>query len=346
MIKDKGQYSFTDSSGKDVLLFRLQNAKGTEVRITNYGAIISSFIINGKDGKPNDIVLGFDDIQDYLSADYLAEYPWFGAAVGRNANRIKDAIFTIDDQEYQLAKNRDTTQLHGGVHGFDRKVWDFAGQGRAPQPWLRLNYRSPDGEEGYPGNLDVSILFELSDADELIYTYTAITDKATVVNLTHHGYFNLDNGDGTIEDHEIKIHASSMLEQDEDLVATGNIIPVANTVFDFREFTRIGDGLKEVGEYDKSFVVDQQETTLVAEARSLRSGVHLQIFCSEPIVHFYSGKWIPEVNGKNGLRYGPFSGFCLETHNHPNAVNIPHFPNTILRPGQTYHQQTVYKLIN
>ncbi|HEV7779930.1 MAG TPA: aldose epimerase family protein [Chitinophagaceae bacterium] len=345
MTKDKAIHCFTDPSGKDVLLFTLQNSKGTEVMITNYGAIITSFIIRDEDGKTNDIVLGFDRIQDYFSADYLTEYSWFGAAVGRTANRIKGGHFRIDDQEYYLTRNRETSQLHGGDSGFDRKTWEFAGQGDSPQPWLRLNYCSPDGEEGFPGNLDVSILFELNDANELSYTYTAVTDKTTVVNLTHHSYFNLDNGNGTIEDHEIKIHASSLLEQDDDLVATGTILPVANTVFDFRNFTRIGNGLKEIGEYDKSFVVDQQGTNLVAEARSLRSGLQLQIFCNEPVVHFYSGKWIPEVKGKNDIMYGPFSGFCLETHKHPNAVNIPHFPNTILRPGETYHQKTLYKII-
>jgi aldose 1-epimerase len=344
MTEEKGTYCLTHSSGKDILLFRLVNSKGTAITITNYGAIITSFKIKDRNGSTNDIVLGFDNIEDYFSAAYLAEYPWFGAAVGRTANRIKNGLFEIDGEQFQLTKNRNNDQLHGGICGFDKKVWEFAGQGDAPHPWLRLIYKSPDGEEGFPGNLEVSIRFELNEANELSYAYTAIGDQSTVVNLTHHSYFNLDNGEGTIHDQEVKIYASSVLEQDEGLVATGNTIPVANTVFDLRDFRKIGDGLKQVPEYDKSFVVDQQETTLVAEARSPRSGVHLQIFCTEPIVHFYSGKWIPVVKGKNETMYGPFSGFCLETHKHPNAVNIPHFPNTILRPGETYFQKTIYRV--
>jgi aldose 1-epimerase len=344
MIKDKQTYCLTHDSGKDILLFRLSNSKGTEVTITNYGAIITSFKIPTNNGLVNDIVLGFENIQDYFSESYLAGYPWFGAAVGRAANRIKDGTIEIEGKKIQLTKNRNNDHLHGGLCGFDKKVWDFAGQGDAPQPWLRLIHKSLDGEEGYPGNLEVSIRFELNEANELSYDYTAICDKTTIVNLTHHSYFNLDNGEGTIHDQEIKIYASSVLEQDEGLVATGNIIPVDNTPFDLREFHRIGDGLSKIEEYDQSFVVDQPETALVAEARSKRSGALLQVFCTEPVVHFYSGKWIPVVKGKNGTIYGPFSGFCLETHKHPNAINIPHFPNTLLRPGETYSQRTVYKV--
>lgn len=344
MIKTAGQYCFTHSTTEDVCLYTLQNLKGTEVLITNYGAIITSFKIKLSGGETNDIVLGFDKVEDYLAKDYLKQYPWFGCAVGRHANRIKNAAFEIDGQKYQLTKNMGNDQLHGGDIGFDRRIWQFAAQGKTPQPWLELKYNSADGEEGFPGNLDVTIRFELSHENELSYEFKAVCDKATLVNLTHHGYFNLNNGKGTIEDHEVKIYGSAILDQDENLVATGGTSPVKDSPFDLSEFTRIGDGLKKTEEFDKSYVVDKRKDLLVAEARSLQSGIEMKVYSTEPIVHFYSGKWIPVVKGKNGNTYGPLSGFCLETHKHPNAINIPHFPNTILRPGEIYHHKTTYKI--
>lgn len=344
MINTAGKYCFTHTTGEDVCLYSLQNKKSTEVLITNYGAIITSFKIKKADGEVNDIVLGFDKVEDYLADGYLQQYPWFGAAVGRHANRIKDGEFELDGIKYHLSKNRGNDQLHGGEGGFDKRVWQFIAQGETPQPWLELIYKSKDGEEGFPGNLEVIIRFELSDENELSYEYKATCDKATVVNLTHHGYFNLNNGKGTIEDHEIKIYGSSVLEQDENLVATGSISPVTGTPLDFSKFVKIRDALKKVEEFDKSFVVDVNKDSLVAEARSLQSGLHMQVFSTEPIVHFYSGKWIPEVKGKNGTIYRSLSGLCLETHIHPNAINIPHFPNTILRPGEIYYHKTTYRI--
>ncbi len=342
MNSNTGKYCFTHTTGEDIYLFSLQNKKGTEVLITNYGAIITSLKLKNTDGSVNDIALGFDKIEDYLAKDYLEQYPWFGSAVGRYANRIKSAAFELDGKNYQLSRNNGDEQLHGGNSGFDRRVWQFIGQGNNPHAWLELSYKSADGEEGYPGNLEVIIRFELTDENELSYEYKATCDQPTIINLTHHGYFNLNNGKGNIEEQEVKIYSSAVLQQDEKLVATGDILPVAGTVFDFSDFVQIGEGLKNIDEFDKSFIVDKREDSLVAEARSLQSNVHLKVYSTEPIVHFYSGKWIPVVKGKNGTMYGPFSGFCLETHFHPNAINIPHFPNTVLRPGETYHQKTSY----
>lgn len=342
------QYCLKHSSGEDIYLFTLSNAKGAEAIITNYGAIITSFKIKNPDGSINDIVLGFDKVEDYWSPDYLQQYPWFGCAVGRYANRIKNAEFSINGTKYSLAKNNGSEILHGGPGGFDRRVWQLVSSGESPQPYLELGYKSKDGEEGFPGNIDVLIRFELNDKDELSYQYTACCDEPTAVNLTHHSYFNLNNGEGTIHDHEVKLYASAMLEQDGNLTATGNILSVAGTVFDFRNYKRIADGFKVVDEYDKSFLVDKEEgaagLTLVAETSSPQTGLRLEVWSNEPIVHFYSGKWTPQVKGKNGTQYGPFSGLCLETHLHPNAVNIPHFPNTILKPGEIYVQKTVYKV--
>lgn len=346
MINPAAQYCFTHHNGGNVYLFTLRNDKGTEVFISNYGAIITSFKIRRSGGELNDLVLGFDKVEDYLAEDYVKQYPWFGAAVGRYANRIKNAAFEIDGINYQLTKNNNNNQLHGGHIGFDKKVWQFIAQGETPHQWLELKYYSHDGEEGFPGNLDVIIRFELKNENELSYEYKATSDKPTAVNLTHHSYFNLNNGKGTIEDHEVKIYSSTILEQDADLIPTGNKLAVKNTRYDFSKFKQVRNSTIKTGELDQSFEINKQEDLLVAELRSQESRVLLKVYSTEPIVHFYTGKWIPVVKGKNGNTYGPLSGLCLETQIHPNAINIPGFPNTALRPGETYHQKTTYKIIN
>ena len=342
----KQETCFTDSNGEIIYLFTLSNARGTEVQITNYGATITSFIIAMPDGSQNDIVLGFENIKDYQSPAYLAQYPWFGAAVGRYANRIGNAEFMLNGRKYELAKNNGRHQLHGGPEGFDRKAWLIKEKGKTPFPFLELEYKSKDGEEGYPGNLMVILRFELNDNDELIHSYKATTDQPTPVNLTHHSYFNLHNGNGTIMDHELFIPASRILEQDAELVATGRIIGVENSPYDFRQFQNIGEGHEKIPEYDKTFLVDEESNglKLMAEARYPGNRTRLRVMSNDKVLHFYSGKWTPLVEGKKGTYYGPYSGFCLETHAYPNAVNIPHFPNSILEPGETYEQTTVYKV--
>jgi aldose 1-epimerase len=341
------KFCLTNSKGEDIYLFTLSEG-GTEVQISNYGAIITSFKVKNNKGSYNDIVLGFDNMEDYWGQKYLDQYPWFGCAVGRYANRIRNAEFEMEGKHYQLSKNRGKHQLHGGYEGFDKKVWKLKSSGDDPFPFIELNYISVDGEEGFPGNLDVILRYELKD-HELSYHYTATCDRATPVNLTQHSYFNLNNGEGTINDHQLKIVASRYLEQDKDLVTTGNYIDVAGTAHDFREFYRIDEGLKRVDEYDQSFVLDRTnfgQLELVAELFSESSGTKMQLFSTEPVVHFYSGKWTPEVTGKNNVQYGPFSGLCLETHIHPNAINTPHFPNTVLHPAEIYSQKVIYKIMN
>lgn len=343
-------FCFPAASGQDVYLFTLRNAAGTEARITNYGGIITSFSLPDAHGSRNDIVLGFDKVEDYRSPSYLAQYPYFGCVVGRAANRIRNASFEIDGKHYPVTANFGKHQLHGGAEGFDKKIWEITGSGEFPAPWVEMKYHSPDGEEGYPGNLDVWIRFELTEENELSYSFTARTDKTTAVNLTHHGYFNLNNGQGDIKDYELKIYSSQVLDQDDELCTTGKVIPVKESVFDFRSFTRIGDRLEIVPEFDKSYVVDKNNDpaglALMAEARSAASGLLLQVYATDPVVHFYTGKWIPEMTGKNDTRYGAFSGFCLETQIHPNAINIPHFPSMVLKPGEEYKSKTVYKVIS
>ena len=346
-MKTSKQYCFTNSAGEDIYLFALLNNRGTELLITNYGAVITAFKIKQADGVINDIVLGFDKVADYFSQDYLRDYPYFGAAIGRYCNRIKNASFEIDGKKYSVSKNKGNDHLHGGINGFDKKLWQFVSLSDSPVAVLELKCKSANGEEGYPGNLDTTIRFELNDEDELTYRYTATCDQPTAINLTHHSYFNLNNGKDVVEDQQVKIYASAILEQDDNFVTTGNLISVKNSIYDFRKFRRINERWNKEDGYDQSFVIDNKSNnlSLVAEAISELSKTRLQVFSTEPVVHFYTGKWIPFLNGKNGSRYGPFSGFCFETHKHPNAINIPHFPNTILRPGEIYSQETVYKIL-
>lgn len=338
-MRKNPQFCFTHSSGEDIYLFTLNNRKGTEIIISNYGAVITSLKLQVPGRAINDVVLGFDRMEDYLGDEYLAHYPWFGAAIGRYANRIKDARFHMHQKIYSLSRNNHHDQLHGGKEGFDKKVWKPV---QFTDSVLELAYTSADGEEGFPGNLSVRIQFEMNEAGECSYTYRAGTDRSTPVNLSHHGYFNLNNGRGTIEDHEIRILASHILQQDDNLVATGNLLPTRDTRYDFTQWKRIG---AEGVDYDQSFVTEHAGGKLerVAEARSAHSGLRMELWTTEPVLHFYTGKWIPRVRGKHAVEYGPHSGFCFETQVHPNAVNIPHFPNTILEPGQEYYQKTVYK---
>jgi aldose 1-epimerase len=348
MQKNNGVFCFTHYSGEDIYLFTLRNTNGTEVCITNYGAIITSFKLRDANGSANDIVLGFDKTEDYLSEEYLAGYPYFGAAIGRYANRIKNGGFSIDGRKYFLEKNKGADHLHGGANGFDKKVWDCDSHS---EKTVVLKYKSMDGEEGYPGNLESKLRFELTDNNELIYEYTASTDKPTVINLTHHSYFNLNNGHGTINEHVVKINSPAILEQDDNFVVTGKCIPVEGTIYDFSQLRRIDNKWNGADGYDQSFVLKENNpvdpTTglaLAAEAFSEQSKLKLEVYTNEPLVHFYTGKWIPFLKGKNGKNYGPFSGFCFETHKHPNSINIPDFPNTILRPGEIYQSKTMYRI--
>jgi aldose 1-epimerase len=343
-MKMSGKFCPTHPSGEDIYLFTLSASNGTQVTISNYGAIITSFVWKRPGSIDNDIVLGFDRMEDYLSPLYLENYPWFGAAIGRYGNRIANATISVDGALYKLSNNRGPDQLHGGHVGFDKKVWNVQDAGDA---FLVLGYRSADGEEGFPGILDVELRFDLVD-DELSYQYHATCNKPTPVNLTHHSYFNLDNGKGRIFDHHLRIPADHYLQQNENLVTTGVLEPVHNTRYDFNIRRPIKSLPLSDGDYDQSFVLKDQgrQMKLAAEAWCPNSATRLEVWSTEPVVHFYSGKFIPVIQGKAGQLYGPYSAFCLETQVHPNAVNFPHFPDTILRPGQTYFQKTSYRLMH
>ncbi len=332
------------ANGKNIFLFTLHNNNGTIVKITNYGAIITAIKVRKTDGTYNDIVLGFDDPAQYWSAAYLANYPYYGAAIGRYGNRINKAAFSIDGVEYKLKGQHEDYQLHGGIEGFDKKVWDVISKENGQ---LVLQYISPDGEEGFPGELKVQIIFELNDANEFSYEYKAETDKPTAVNLTHHTYFNLNNGEGNINNHHLKIHASKYLEQDANYCCTGNVLDVKGTRNDFSDYNETGNIENPEKGIDISFPLDKPGIeNVAAEAYCDEQDVKLEVYTSEPLVHLYNAYGAPTINGKNGKQYTAFSAFCFETQVHPNAINIPSFPDTVLRQGEIYNTKTIYKLGN
>jgi aldose 1-epimerase len=342
MISEK-KFCFSTSKGEDVYLFTLHNANGTEILITNYGAIITAFKIKMDYGSYNDIVLGFDTPEEYMAENYLKQYAYFGAAIGRYANRIKNSSFSIDNTKFSVTPNMGNNQLHGGKEGFDKKVWDIIS---FENNVLLLKYLSKDGEEGFPGNLETISRFQLNDEDELSYEFTATTDKPTAVNLTHHSYFNLTNGGNMIDNTELKIYSSYILAKDEEAVCTGELLSVENTKYDFREFHTIDERWKKEEGYDHCFIIDNKNDSLQLVAEARQKGITLQIFSTDTAVQFYTGQGIQKIKGKNNTVYGPCSGFCLETQKHCNAINIPHFPDTILRPGEKYYQKNIYKVIH
>jgi aldose 1-epimerase len=329
--------------GKEILAVELTNTKGTYVKIYNYGAIIGKFVVTNKHGEKQDIVLGFDEFDQYVSEEYLTAYPYLGAVVGRYANRIKNGQFTLDGKAYQLAKNNGADCLHGGVSGFDKKVWEILS---TIDPSVTLRYVSPAGEENFPGTLTVELTFKLTDEDQLILDYKATTDEPTIINLTHHGYFNLSPDGGSIKDHIHRMPASHYLKQDANYVVDGTLIPVEGTIHDFLAPKPIGRDWDPEEGYDQTYVLDKEygELTLASETSEPASGLTLAVYTTEPIAHFYTGKYINVKNAKGGNDYKPYEGFCIETQHHPNAVNIPAFPNTILRPGEVYSQTTIYKI--
>jgi aldose 1-epimerase len=335
------------SEEKEVIAVELTNDKGSYVKIYNYGTIISHFIIKNAKGVAQDIVLGFDDFESYINPAYKSNYPYFGAIIGRYANRIANAKFNIDGTDYQLAKNNGDNCLHGGNVGFDSKIWDIVEVKELPHAKVTFQYLSLDGEENFPGDLGIQVSFELTNFDELILTYRADTDEATAVNLTHHSYFNLSETGDKIVDHVHYMNASHYLEQDSDSAVTGKLLPVENTHHDFRKGKAIGEGWdKELG-YDQTYVLDKEYGALTLASKTIepKSQLTLLVYSTEPVAHLYTAKYLEVRNGKNGRNYNEFDAFCVETQHHPNAINIPHFPNTILRPGEIYAQTTIYKVV-
>ncbi len=344
--------------GRAVHLFTLRNANGIEVRLIDYGGIVLSIIAPDRAGNFADITLGYDDFEGYLT-----ETPYFGALVGRYGNRIAGGRFTLDDVEYRLATNNGPNHLHGGDVGFDKVLWAAKPVENSDGVGVALTYESPDGEEGYPGTLNVLVDYLLNDADELVIEYRASTDKPTPVNLTHHTYFNLA-GAGGILGHELMIDADRYTPVDATLIPTGELAAVSGTPFDFTVPTAIGarignedEQLGFGGGYDHNFVLKRRddgasistggellELILAARVVEPNSGRVLEVETTAPGLQFYSGNFLDgSINGKDGQAYGHRSGFCLETQHFPDSPNQPGFPSTILRPGQEYHTKTIYR---
>ncbi len=337
------QKDWGEADGKKVELFTLTNDNGTTVTITNYGGTVTSFITPDKNGTKSSIVIGFDSL-----APYLRKPPFFGALVGRYGNRIGDAKFTLDGKTYQLAANDGKNHLHGGLKGFDKVVWDAS----VPDdsiPSLSLHYISKDGEEGYPGNLDVTVNYTLTNDDGLKIEYNATTDKATPVNLTNHSYFNLTGDvDNTILDHTLMIDADNYTPVDSTLIPTGEIKSVKGTPFDFTTPKKIGRDMDQVkGGYDHNFVLNKTDSSLgkIVEVSDSISGRTMDVYTTQPGVQFYTGNFLDgSLLNHDGKPIKQHAAFCLETQHFPDSPNKPKFPSTILQPGEKYHSVTIYKV--
>lgn len=331
--------------GRTVDQITLQNARGTSVSVIPFGAIITSVEFSDRDGKFENIVQGFDNLDDYLSEDYLNSYPYFGAICGRFANRIAKGLFTLNGKYYQLATNNNGNHLHGGTEGFDRKLWSYRVLESEDKAAIMLTYTSSDGEEGYPGNLEVGVLYSLNEQDELLADYFATTDAPTVINLTNHTYFNLTGGLTDILEHELRIPATTYTEL-KDMIPTGSIVPVKDTPFNFSSFRAIGERIGELEHgYDINYVLDNPGGRLIpaASLRERSSGRQVDVVTTQPGMQLYTGFWTPllTINGKQ--RFGKYSGVALETQHFPDSVNQPSFPSTLLQPGDKFHQQTIFK---
>jgi aldose 1-epimerase len=331
--------------GTPVELYTLSNGRVT-AKVITYGGIVTELHVPDRQGKTADVVLGFDTLDAYL-----AKNPHFGALTGRVANRIARAEFTLDGHEYKLAANNGRNTLHGGLKGFDKKVWKAEDVSGPAGPAVKLTYLSKDGEEGFPGNLSVAVTYTLTPDDALRIDYAATTDKPTPVNLTNHSYFNLaGHGAGTILGHELTVAADQYTPSDDEFIPTGQLAPVRGTPFDFTAPTVIGsrfDQLKKqpIG-YDDNYVIrsDARSPAFAVRARDPESGRVMEMYTTEPGVQFYTGNFLDgSLKGKGGAVYPKNGGFCLEAQHYPDALHQPDFPPIVLRPGATYTQTTIYK---
>jgi aldose 1-epimerase len=341
------------SLGEPANLFMMRNAHGMQVRITNYGGIVVGLMVPDRDGHIDDVVLGFDSLDGYTNDRYLTESPYFGALIGRYANHIGHALFHLNGKTYRLSANSGPHHLHGGMKGFDRAVWE-ATEGAGREPSLTLTYTSQDGEEGYPGKLDVTVVYTLTDQNELRIDYLANTDRDTVVNLTHHGYFNLKgHGEGDILGHELQLIAEEFTPVDADLIPTGEVQSVSGTAFDFTKPTAIGARIEskdpqiDFGKgYDHNFLLTRRGQTLVMAARVSEptTGRVMEVWTTAPAVQLYTVNGLKgNLTGKSGKVYGYRGAFCLEPQHFPDSPNNPQFPSTIVRPGTPYRSTTVFR---
>ncbi len=338
------------NNGEEVYKFLLKN-KDCEIEIISLGAIITSIKVPDKNGKLLDVALGFNSLEPYLN-----EHPYFGAIIGRYANRIDNGKFTVDDVEYNLALNNNGTSLHGGIKGFDKVNWKVVSYDDKTYTSIKLNYLSKDMEEGYPGNLNVYVTYKLTNENELVIQYNAETDKKTILNLTQHSYFNLSGeSSGDVSDHNLEIYADSYLPVNEKIIPTGDIEKVQGTPFDFVKSKKIGRDINldhyqlSLGNgYDHCWVLNDFDGSVrkIASAYSDQSGIQMDVYTDQPGVQLYTGNFLNgSISSKQGSKYEKRSGFCLETQHFPDSPNKESFPNVYLKPGEVFKSKTVFKFI-
>lgn len=327
--------------GGEVTAIKLSNDIGMTATLITYGATLISVTMPDRHGEEGEITLGFDSIDAYLD-----RHPYFGSTVGRYANRISKAKFVLEGKEYNLFKNDGNNHLHGGQNGFDRQIWNYDPNSERTAANVTFSRTSGDGEEGYPGNVDVSISFTLTDNNDLVFEYRAETDKPTPINLTNHTYWNLAGPGKSIFDHRLKLYAQSYLSIDSELIPDGAIVRVARSAFDFTAAKLIGADINRVGGYDHCFILNEgvgiKPAALVEDPSSGRG---MEIFTSQPAIQFYTANMLEETVGRRSIAYNKHGAFCLETGGYNNAVNIPDFPQSVLSPGETYSETTKHHFL-
>lgn len=323
--------------GKEIYSYTLSNAEGMEFTVINYGATITSVKVPGINGL-TDVVLGFDDIDDYIDSFGLPSAPYFGSVIGRFAGRIAGATFTLNGETITLNANNNGNTLHGGLSGFGRAYWQMKKIQGGAHPSIVFAYTSKDGEENFPGNLAVEVTYELTEDNTLKISYKATTDKPTVLNLTQHSYFNLAGHNKQLEDQQLMVNADEIVAVTPHGIPTGDFTAVEGTALDFRQTAECP------GEIDNSFVLPQDINYRAATLECAATGLGLEVYTNQPSVHIYvGGNCFGKLKGKQGAAYGPYSGIAFETQNYPDAPNKPQFPSAVLLPGETYNHSTVYK---
>jgi aldose 1-epimerase len=331
--------------GSGVKRYTLKNKNGVVAKVIEYGGILSELWVPDRSGQLGNVVAGFDNLAQYLNG-----HPFFGATTGRYANRIAKGRFTLEGREYTLATNNGPNALHGGLKGFDKQLWKGEPlQTKGGEQAVRFTYLSKDGEEGYPGNLKVTVTYTLTDDNGLTIDYAATTDKTTIVNLTNHSYFNLA-GSGDILNHELRVNADRYTPVNDQLIPTGELAPVAGTPFDFQQITKIGARLNQLTNnprgYDHNLVLNRHGAGLdaIAWVSEPTTGRRMEVLTTEPGMQLYTGNFLDgKLTGIGGVTYKQHSAFCLETQHFPDSPNQPNFPSTTLRPGETYKTTTVYR---
>lgn len=322
---------------EEIFSFELINQNGMKVQLINYGATVTSLQIPLKDKKPVDVVLGFDNLQAYLESYNLPSAPYFGTTIGRYAGRIHNGTFTLNDKKFQLDGNNNGNTLHGGPMGFGRKVWSVINAAEGENSSITFSLLSEDLDENFPGEMQVDLKYTLTEENELKLEYSATSTEDTVINLTHHSYFNLDGHESTVLDQQMFIKSAKMLETDANNIPTGNYTDLSNHDFDFRTPKNCPFPI------DNSFVVNSK-TEIVAQLISTKNNLRMNVYTDQPSVHIYvGGNCFGKLKAKEHVDYHAQSGICFETQNFPDAPNEPHFPNSVLKKGETYKQKTLYR---